>query len=376
MRIFKSILSSVWGFTKSTFWKAIRSRVFWFTTTAVVIVMLSIVLSYVIWDLLRDGAQTQESVQTCEFYDATTQTCESDVTTVTTVQTYESYGDTLRNIAILIGGIAALAFAIWRSVVAQKQLDVSNEQLDVAQRGLLNDRYQKGAEMLGNNSLAVRLGGIYALRNLDEERPEQYHVQIMSLLCAFVRHPIKEEEVINEDTQTAMDVIGSRNQRLIEIEEKEDFMPNLSSSPPGITTNLSNAVLSKANLSGTNLGEVNLSSAELHCANLSGADLLRTDLSDSDLHGAKMCGASLTNTDLSRADLYNANLSGAKLFGAYLFDTKLNRANLSGAILTTVQGLTQAQLDQAVADPPDKPPILDGVLGTDGKKLKWRDRAV
>ena len=90
-------------------------------------------------------------------------------------------GTTARNVGLMIGGAVALVFAVWRSWVAHKQADT-------ARQGLLNERYQKGAEMLGNNVLSVRLGGIYALERLAAEHPEQYHVQIMKLLCAFVRY--------------------------------------------------------------------------------------------------------------------------------------------------------------------------------------------
>ena len=42
--------------------------------------------------------------------------------------------------------------------------------------------------MLGSAILAVRLGGIYALRSLAEEHArKKYHVQIMQFFCAFVR---------------------------------------------------------------------------------------------------------------------------------------------------------------------------------------------
>ena len=43
--------------------------------------------------------------------------------------------------------------------------------------------------MLGSEVLSVRLGGIYALQRLAEEWPDQYHIQIMRLFCAFVRLP-------------------------------------------------------------------------------------------------------------------------------------------------------------------------------------------
>ena len=47
-------------------------------------------------------------------------------------------------------------------------------------------------------SLAVRLGGIYALQSLAEEHSEQYHAQIMRLFCAFVRHPTKDKKLESE----------------------------------------------------------------------------------------------------------------------------------------------------------------------------------
>ena len=67
-------------------------------------------------------------------------------------QSFESNGTTIRNIALVIGGAIALVFAVWRSGIAQRQSDI-------AQQGLLNERYQKGAEMLGSEVLSVRLAG-------------------------------------------------------------------------------------------------------------------------------------------------------------------------------------------------------------------------
>ena len=103
----------------------------------------------------------------------------------------ESHATTIRNLGFVIGGAIALMFAIWRGIVAQNQSEASHRQAETAQRGLLNERYQTGAEMLGNSVLSVRIGGIYALRRLAEEHPEEYRVQISHLFCAFVRHPIR-----------------------------------------------------------------------------------------------------------------------------------------------------------------------------------------
>ena len=94
----------------------------------------------------------------------------------------DSASTTIRNFGLLIGGVIAVILAVWRSMVAERQADT-------AQQSLLNERYQKGAEMLGSQVLEVRLGGIYALQSLAAGHPKEYHIRIMRLLSTFVRNP-------------------------------------------------------------------------------------------------------------------------------------------------------------------------------------------
>ena len=105
----------------------------------------------------------------------------------------DSLSTTIRNVALVIGGVIAMLLAVWRSKVAERQASATQRQAETADRGLLNDRYQKSAEMLGSSILSVRLGGIYALQGLAEQHPEQYHISIMQQLCSFVRHPTEVE---------------------------------------------------------------------------------------------------------------------------------------------------------------------------------------
>ncbi len=108
-----------------------------------------------------------------------------------------SNGETLRNLALAVGACLAafigLPLAIWRSYVANRQAKAAHMQAETSERGLRNERYQKGAEILGSDMRATRLGGIAALARLAREHPEDYHVQIMDRFCDFVRHPAKTE---------------------------------------------------------------------------------------------------------------------------------------------------------------------------------------
>ena len=144
-----------------------ESRGFYITVSLLVAVA-GTVLAFVFWDRLSDG---------------------------------ESPSTTIRNVGFVIAGLVALPLAVWRGVVADKQSTAAHrqaatalEQSAIAQRSLLNERYQQGANMLGDAVLSVRLGGIYALERLAAEHPEEYHVRIMKLLCAFVRHPTGDED--------------------------------------------------------------------------------------------------------------------------------------------------------------------------------------
>ena len=258
----------------------------------------------------------------------------------------ESVGTAIRNLVLVMAAIAALPLAIWRSKVAERQAATAQRQSETAQRGLLNERYQKGAEMLGSKVLAVRLGGIYALARLAREHPEDYHVQIMSLLCAFVRNPptaVSEDVKVREDVQAVMPAICVRSELQIEMEGKEFYF--------------------KLDLSGADLHGLSL---------LKVASLGNSNLQPSPGISVNLEGAFLTGTNLSGAALVFANLKDALLYGANLKDAFLTRSNLSGADLRHCEGLTQKQIDQATAST-DNPPNLEGVVDANtGKPLVWR----
>ena len=106
----------------------------------------------------------------------------------------ETMSTTARNIGILFFGVVAIGFAIWRGIAADRQAKASLFRAETSERGLLNERYQKGAEMLGSSVPSVRLGGVFALQSLADEEPHLYHLQIMRLLAAFVCQPPRDAD--------------------------------------------------------------------------------------------------------------------------------------------------------------------------------------
>ena len=312
----------------------------------------------------------------------------------------ESNSAVLRNISFMVAGIIGLTLAGWRSLIAQKQAETS-------EKGLQNDRYQKGAEMLGNETCSTRLGGIYALERLARDHPKTYHEQIMELLSSFARHPTTdtaiEIEYYNKATSKKTYYVRPDVYEVVSAIVRDKVAPikneNGSGKNSGIHQtnlsvrylkkgglpyiNLTNVKLTGADLSDSYLSNVDFSGAELIGANLSDADLRYADLSGAELNGADLCnaelsyayligaklidtkltGAILTNVNLTNVNLTNVNLTGAYfayayLAGASLLNVNLRNADLSDADFSHVVGLTQEQLDKAAQHPEGKPPIL------------------
>ena len=331
----------------------------------------------------------------------------------------ESFSTTLRNVALVIGGVAAILLAMWRSRVSERQAET-------ARQSLMNERYQRGAEMLGSEVLSVRLGGIYALQRLAVEHPNQYHIQIMRLFCAFVRLPTKDQSLevgqaaiepallgIRQDVEAIMEAIGSRAQSRIDIERKEDFRLDLRGAnlheAQLLDADLSNAMFHHSNLSRAQFHDVNFTRTRLSFTNLSGAmlqdaDLPRTDFSNANLVGTNFLGANLSGANFQdakaanarlelanlsgarflRADLSGARLMRADLSSAQFWDADLNQASIADANLSGAEfsvggqqagkGLTHVQIDQARADP-NNPPELTGTADAEsGEPLVWRGK--
>ena len=334
------------------------------------------------------------------------------VTVRTAALTILNHHEAVRNLSVVVAGVIAIGLAYWRARVAEHQAET-------ARRSLLNERDQKAAEMLGSTLLSVRLGGIYALQTLAAEH-SHYHLGVMRQFCSFVREQGSTAagtapEPAREDVRAVMDAIAARSDAGIAVEQKEKgFRLDLRGANLRewrfSEANLFGANLFKADLSGAVLGGLNLSVANLSGAVLFGANLSGANLSVANLSGANLSGAVLGGANLGGANLSGANLSGAKanrslgnlleadsfgaaLDGAPLPETNLSEANLSGANLSgaDLDGcnvsrarfsagtvITQEQLDQTHAEPPEaeeEPIFVDDVHDAKTNNLlQWRRR--
>ena len=272
----------------------------------------------------------------------------------------ESGSTTIRNVGLVIGGAIALAIAGWRSVVADRQSRAAKRQAETAQADLLNKRYQEGAAMLGNEVLSVRLAGIYALERLAQDHPEQYHIEIMKSLCAFVRHPTKDAGLdatahvvarapdgretyqMRVDVQVALAAIGACHSRQLRLEREAAFRLELDG----------------VDFSGARLPSLNLSNARLRHAFLTMGFPICWDLTDADLTGARLDHANFTGANLTGATMNRANVTGTHFSERIFFPEEFAEAvDHLPPDKRSARGLTQAQLNRTRAEPGDLPKV-------------------
>ena len=298
---------------------------FWWIIAMVLVLSIGVLLSWVYWEKLGDEN--------------------------------ESLSTTIRNVGLPIGGIIAMLLAVWRSTVAARQVGT-------AQESLLNDQYQRGADMLGSGALSVRMGAIHVLRRLADTHPEKYHIPVMELFCVFARYPTmdseldSESESLREDVQAVMNAIGDRSETGLGYENAEHYRLQLSG------VDLRHANLCEANLTGANLSRARLNDANLLEANLSCTVLVKADLTRANATQAKLCWA-----DLSNATLHYTNLSGAVFRERVTHKAPSIPCPTPGDVVSA--GLTHFQLHLALANP-DNPPILNDVIDAEtGHPLVW-----
>lgn len=298
---------------------------------------------------------------------------------------YGNTGDLLRGVAFTIGAVVGVPFLVWRSWVAQRQADISEQ-------GLLTDRFTKAVEQLGadkvvktgNNheetepNIEVRLGALYALERISQDS-ERDHIPIMETICAYVRENT-EKPRFTEKTKNEL----AAYYRECGIEEDNDTPEktgvSLSYLPPRVDIQAALTILGRRSakrrayerrkengkkpyaldLRNSHMDRADLTDAEFDHVLLDRANLTEARLDDATLTGAWLNGANLTEARLSRAnltgaELYRANLTGAELVGANLTETDFAKTFLQVVFAKSVdfasgKNLTQDQIDRMFGD--------------------------
>ena len=277
-------------------------------------------------------------------------------------------GEALRNTGLAFAAMISVPFLIWRSLVAQKQVDV-------AEQGQITDRINKAVQGLGAEkvvktqrkdsagnltyrkkdddrndysqpvmieltkpNLEVRIGAIYSLERIAQDS-ERDHIQIMEILCAYVREnspattlvprePPFEHVTPRTDIATVISVLARRSAHQREIETKSRYRLNLSNSE------LSGMDFLKGDFSGTKFHGARLEGADFQQCKLYGTQFLSALLNYVDWHSADLMGARLDSAVINRPkpSLHgmNSTLNMAKFVGINLSNANISAVDYFG----------------------------------------------
>lgn len=211
--------------------------------------------------------------------------------------------------------------AQWNAHVAQ----IENETVRQGERHAA-ERFARAMELLGDEKLEVRWGGIFALEKMARRSPQDQS-EVSEVLATYVR-------------------------------QHGHYQPG--DSAPRIASEIQLIVTVLAR--------------RLHSFSREDRPL--------DLHNTNLCKAHLPFARLERAFLYNCNLEGALLYEAHLagawmartnlHNANLDGANLNGADLTDAEGMTEEQLRFALWDKKTTLPKYLSELSLMPQSRKWR----
>lgn len=186
---------------------------------------------------------------------------------------------------VLLGSLLLVTlYVAWRRAAAAERA------VEVSQEGQITERFTRAIEQMGNENMAIRLGGIYALERIAKDSAKD-HWQIVEVLTAYVRENSPARWEMNPkpyiqipfDIQAILEVLGRRT---------------VAYERPGQELNLRMTKLTGAELEGAVLRRVDLRMADLQNVFFKGADL----------RGANLFHANVENASFDEADLRGANL--------------------------------------------------------------------
>jgi len=302
-------------------------------------------------------------------------------------------GTAIRNIGLVLAALFGAPLLIWRSIVAQKQVNVAEQgqitdRINKAVEGLGSEktvreiteipRYQKnknewvrddngnpkpalrpdGIAIIDRNSyertspnLEVRIGAIYALERIAQDS-DRDHIQIMEILCAYIREnaplesleptePPFKKPVPRTYIQVAITIIGRRSNRQIELEWQQEFRLDFRNT----------------DLSGIDFQNGDFSAAMFHKSRLEMAYFKKCKLIGAQFHWAL----------LNFADFFNAELRGTVF--DYAIINMLNEPNEFSINMGNIYGISVAAADITAIDYLGEPDEMNLVFGSKDTKL-------
>lgn len=251
-----------------------------------------------------------------------------------------------------LSAVVALPFTLLRT-------QFNRRQTETAEQSHITDQINKAVENLGATrvlhdaegkqftepSLEVRIGALYALERISKHSEED-HVQIMEILCAYIRINAPASAAANTRAKTrsrlqswARDLKPPREDLRIALEiagrRKETFEMLKTGRVPSQAKHRLN--LSDTNLQGSDLTALNLDKAVLSRSRLDGATLAKTYLRGVIARDATMTGVVVNDCRADGSNLTNVDLRASTVKRTNFWRSKLDNVDLEHAEISSVE---------------------------------------
>lgn len=243
--------------------------------------------------------------------------------------------------------------------------------------GQVTDRYSKAIEQLGNSSVDVRIGGVYALERIARDSRSDYGT-ITEVLCAFIREHTSEPSErgrsalsgpAGADVQAAITVLARRHADDEDIDLSNSGLNNLMMQ--GLWhrarfnyCRIADTIFTRSAMEGVSFSFSHVKVSGFNHISARGASFVHGKVQawfvDADLRDADFYGCNLTGSDFSaRYDESKLMMSKpARLAGSRFTLANLTDVDLTGVDLSEVRGMTEGQLAQAITDAHTIPPTV------------------
>jgi hypothetical protein len=94
--------------------------------------------------------------------------------------------EVVRNYGIVLAGVIGIAVAVWRAIAADRQSRAQRDQVGQARREHAAELFSNAVSNLDNEKLHIRLGAIYALRDIMEAYPAEQGRAVEDLLTQYL----------------------------------------------------------------------------------------------------------------------------------------------------------------------------------------------
>lgn len=264
---------------------------------------------------------------------------------------FSSDATSIRNLGYVVLGAIGVPFAAWRTHVAQRQADVSEQ-------SHITDQISKAVEQLGTEktidsseaqitvpNLEVRIGGLLALERILKSNPSE-EKQVIEILKYYAENGIDERRKIDSS-----EVIPLRSDivfafKILNRVRSATSLQTLE--PKGFDEGIFRFQFCR--LDNFQLVRGDLSNLGFHSSNFNNSSLFSCSFKRTNLSVCNFSGARFAASDLSGANLDSSNFSGAKFIRTTFSDeTEMSSATFVGACFIecdlTQSDITQSQLD-------------------------------